>query len=238
MARAHPQGRPRCAVYVRRELPQTHINVVVVTRGALECSAVTVRLRGVDTTAASVYVRPGQRWPATELLKLTARLGRDFLLRGDMNAHDTIWGESHMLVSRKGSGGRDPLGLQVLNTGSFTFVRRTARPSCTAIDISLASEGAWYDWTTEADTCGSDHLPVVITPVGWRIPRTRRCSTVNWRAFRQQLQDVRQDQDFLGLVAAAAQAATTQSRVPENHPVPDHRHLNLRLSGAGLREGI
>ncbi|KAL1442795.1 hypothetical protein MTO96_030627, partial [Rhipicephalus appendiculatus] len=122
------------------------------------------------------------------------------------------------------------LGLQVLNTGSFTFVRRTGRPSCTAIDIGLASEGARYDWTTEADTWGSDHLPIVITPVGGRIPRTRRRSTVDWRAFRQQLQKVRDDQDFLGLVAAAAQAATIQSRVPENHPVPDLHHLNLRAA--------
>ncbi|KAL1479120.1 hypothetical protein MTO96_052124 [Rhipicephalus appendiculatus] len=64
-----------------------------------------------------------------------------------------------------------------------------------------------------------------------KIPRTRRCNAVDWRAFRQQLQNVREDQDFLGLVAAAAQAVTIQSRVPENHPVPDHRHLNLRAAG-------
>lgn len=41
----HPQGKPRCAVYVRRELPHTHIDVANVTAGALECCAVTVRLR-------------------------------------------------------------------------------------------------------------------------------------------------------------------------------------------------
>ncbi|KAL1451290.1 hypothetical protein MTO96_043877 [Rhipicephalus appendiculatus] len=80
MVSAHPQGRPRCAVYVRSELPHAHINVGGVTGGALDCCAVTVRLDGVDTTVASVYVRPGQEWSATELLKLTARLGRDFLM--------------------------------------------------------------------------------------------------------------------------------------------------------------
>ncbi|KAL1427075.1 hypothetical protein MTO96_017816 [Rhipicephalus appendiculatus] len=121
------------------------------------------------------------------------------------------------------------LGLQVLNAGSYTFVRRTGAPLCTATNISLASEGARYDWTTKADTCGSDHLPIVITPVGGRMPRTRSCSTVDWRAFRQQLQHVREDQYFLGLVAAA-QAATIQFRVSENHPVPDLRHLNLRAA--------
>ncbi|XP_037501849.1 uncharacterized protein LOC119375889 [Rhipicephalus sanguineus] len=231
MVSAHPQGRPRCAVYVRRELPQANINVADVTGGALECCAVTVRLRGVDTTVASVYVRPGQRWNAADLLQLTARLGHNYLLCGDMNAHHTMWG-SRTCSSR----GRDlvdvihQLGLQVLNTGSFTFVRKTGRPSCTAIDVSLASEGDRSHWATQPDCWGSDHLPIVITPAGGKIPRTRQCRTVDWRAFRQQLKEAPKTQDFLDLVAAAAQAATIQSWVPENHPVPDLRHLNLRAA--------
>ncbi|KAL1425444.1 hypothetical protein MTO96_003522 [Rhipicephalus appendiculatus] len=199
--------------------------------GALECCAVTVRLNGVDTTVASVYVRPGQRWNATELLHLTSRLGSDFLLCGDMNAHHTMWGSR--TCSSRGSELVDvihQLGLQVLNTGSFTFVRRTGRPSCSAIDISLASEGARYDWATQPDSWGSDHLPIIITPVGGKIRRTRQCTTIDWRAFRQRLREAPVDQDFLGLVAAAAQAATIQCRVPGNHPVPDLRHLNLRAA--------
>ncbi|KAL1442832.1 hypothetical protein MTO96_030608 [Rhipicephalus appendiculatus] len=199
--------------------------------GAFECCEVTVRLRGVDTTVASVYVRPGQRWNATELLQLTARLGSDFLLCGDMNAHHTMWG-SRTCSSR----GRDlvdvihQLGLQVLNTGSYTFICRAGRFSCTAIEVSLASEGARYDWATQPDSWGADHLPIIITPVGGKIRRTRQCNTVDWRVFRQRLRDTPGDQDFLGLVAAAAQAATIQSRVPEKHPAPDLRHLNLRAA--------
>ncbi|KAH7932019.1 hypothetical protein HPB52_025001 [Rhipicephalus sanguineus] len=122
------------------------------------------------------------------------------------------------------------LGLQVLNTGSFNFVRKTGRPSCTTIDVSLASEGDRYDWATQPDSWRSDHLPIVITPAGGKIPRTRQCRTVDWRAFRQQLKDAPEDQDYLDLVAAAAQAAAIQSWVPENHPVPDLRHLNLRAA--------
>ncbi|KAL1479057.1 hypothetical protein MTO96_034842, partial [Rhipicephalus appendiculatus] len=188
-----------------------------------------VWLRGVDTTVASVYVRHGQRWNATELLQLTARLGSDFLLWGDMNAHHTMWG-SRTCSSR----GRDlvdvihQLGLQVLNTGFYTFIRRAGRPSCTAIDVSLASEGDRYDWATQPASRGSVHLPIIITPVEGKIRRTRQCNTVDWRVFRQRLRDTPGDQDFLGLVAAAAQAATIQSRVPEKHPAPDLRHLNLR----------
>ncbi|KAL1481360.1 hypothetical protein MTO96_034523 [Rhipicephalus appendiculatus] len=191
-----------------------------------------VRLRGVDTTVASVYVRPGQRWSATELLKLTARLGRDFLLCGDMNAHHIMWGESLLLVSRKGSGGRDPSTGLASPEHRFLHLRPKNRPTGRAQPSTSAwpVKGPVRLDNREADTWGSDHLPIVITPVGGMIPRTRRCSTVDWRAFRQQLQKVREDQDFLGLVAAAAQAATIQSRVPENHPVPDLRHLNLRAA--------
>ncbi|KAL1444087.1 hypothetical protein MTO96_045683 [Rhipicephalus appendiculatus] len=108
--------------------------------------------------------------------------------------------------------------------------RRAGRPSCTAIDVSLASEGARYDWATQPDSWGSYHLPIIITPVGGKIRMTRQCSTVDWRVFRQRLRDTPGDQDFRGLVAAAAQAATIQSRVPENHPAPDLRHLNLRAA--------
>ncbi|KAH7946765.1 hypothetical protein HPB52_004182 [Rhipicephalus sanguineus] len=165
------------------------------------------------------------------MLQLTARLGHDYPLCGDMNAHHTMWG-SHTCSSR----GRNlvdvihHLGLQVLNTGSFTFLRKTGRPSCTAIDVSLASEADRYDWATQPDSWGSDHLPIVITPAGGKIPRTRQCRTVDWRAFRQQLKEAPEDQDFLDLVVAAAQAGTIQSWVPENHPLPDLRHLNLRAA--------
>ncbi|KAL1443137.1 hypothetical protein MTO96_030432, partial [Rhipicephalus appendiculatus] len=109
------------------------------------------------------------------------------------------------LVPSRAVHGRDlvdvshQLGLHVLNTGSFTFVRRTGRPSCTALD-SLASEGARYDWTTEADPWGSGHLPIVITPVGGKILRTD------------------------------AVLYSRMSRVPKNHSVPDLRHLNLRVA--------
>ncbi|KAL1444387.1 hypothetical protein MTO96_029892 [Rhipicephalus appendiculatus] len=78
-----------------------------------------------------------------------------------MNAHHTTWGSRN--CSQRG---KDlvavihQLDLQVLNTGSFTFVRRAGRVSCTAIDVSLATRGASYDWATEPDSWGSDHLPI------------------------------------------------------------------------------
>ncbi|KAL1437686.1 hypothetical protein MTO96_048714 [Rhipicephalus appendiculatus] len=45
-------------MYVRRELPQAHINVADVSGRTLECRAVTVRLRDVDTTVGSITPDP------------------------------------------------------------------------------------------------------------------------------------------------------------------------------------
>ena len=59
---SHQQGRPRCAVYVRRELLQAEVPVADLVGGPFECCAVRVRLGGDDTTVASVYVRPNLPW--------------------------------------------------------------------------------------------------------------------------------------------------------------------------------
>ena len=88
----HPQDTARCAVFVRTSIPHTVVRVEDLTSGPMECCAVTVRLGSWDTTVASFYVRPNKPWNASSLLPLTARLGRDFLLCGDLNGHHTAWG--------------------------------------------------------------------------------------------------------------------------------------------------
>ncbi|KAL1480226.1 hypothetical protein MTO96_051214, partial [Rhipicephalus appendiculatus] len=104
------------------------------------------------------------------------------------------------------------------------------RVSCTAIDVSLATRGASYDWATEPDSWGSDHLPITITPAGGKAPRTRLCTIVDWRAFRHQLSMASEERDFLGLVAQAAEAATIRTREPVCRPVPDIHQLQLRAA--------
>ncbi|KAL1442874.1 hypothetical protein MTO96_030576 [Rhipicephalus appendiculatus] len=86
------QGAPQCAVYVRRELLQAEVHVADLLSGPVECCAVRVRLGGYDTTVASIYVRPGRPWNTASLLPLARRLGNDFVLCGDVNAHHTAWG--------------------------------------------------------------------------------------------------------------------------------------------------
>nr|XP_050030522.1 uncharacterized protein LOC126526708 [Dermacentor andersoni] len=205
----HPQGLPRCAVYVRAGVLQAEVDVADLTGGPLECCVIRVRLGGVDTTVASVYIRPCRPRDPSSLLQLARRLGRYFVLCGDINAHQTIWGSRRFCG--RGSSVVDvvnQLGRNVLNTGAPSFVRRTSRAISTAIDVSLATEGCRYTWTPQLDTWGSDHFPIVLAPFRGKTPRTRVYATVDWSAFRKLCQQGTSTTDFLQLVADSGRAAT------------------------------
>ncbi|KAH7969887.1 hypothetical protein HPB52_022482 [Rhipicephalus sanguineus] len=121
------------------------------------------------------------------------------------------------------------IGLQVLNTRSFTFVRRTG-------DISLTSEGVRCDWATQPDSWRSGHLPIIITPV-------------------EDPKDQAVKQSRLASVPAAALRRSNEPGLPESgsssisgsdHPVQDTREPSWdrppppELNGlpdAGLRVG-
>ncbi|KAH7984534.1 hypothetical protein HPB52_022232 [Rhipicephalus sanguineus] len=195
---------PRVAVYVRRELP--HV-VVDVAWGPLECCAVTVRLWGVHTTVASVYIRPRPPCDATMLTRLTPRLGRHYLLCG----------KPQQLSSREGPNGCRPQagapGPQHRVLHTYPAARQGV-PNCHS--VTLATPGVCYGWATAADSWGSDHLPIHVTPVGGEVPRSWRCEVADWRIYRQHLDDPMGHRDFFGAMARAAEAATIVTTVTVN----------------------
>lgn len=227
----HQQGSPRCAIYVRRELSQAEVHVADLLSGAIECCAVRVRLGDSDTTVASIYVRPSRPWNPASLLTLAQRLGKDFLLCGDVNAHHTAWGSRRCCP--RGQGLWDvvnQLGLSILNTGAPTFIRRAAQVVLSAIDVSLATEGCNYTWAPLPDSWGSDHFPLLLNPFRGKTARSRECLTVDWRAFRKHCQKDADSGTFLQLVADSAKAATIRSTAQVGQPVPDIQHLKLRAA--------
>ncbi|KAH7969734.1 hypothetical protein HPB52_021702 [Rhipicephalus sanguineus] len=196
----------------------------------MECCAVTVRLGSWDTTVASFYVRPKNAWNTSSLLPLTARLGCDFLLCGDLNGHHTARG-GHRCCAQ-GRAAADVIvraGLKILNTGEPAFARRGVR---TAIDISLATECCAYAWSICPDSWGSGHFPIFLATNTGPASRTRVCSTVNWDIFRR-LRANPAEGDFLQRIVNSAQAATILSRTQHRRPVPDIKQLQLWATRRG-----
>ncbi|KAL1447722.1 hypothetical protein MTO96_028395 [Rhipicephalus appendiculatus] len=178
---SHQQGPARCAIYVKRELLQAEVPAADLVGGPFECRAVRIRLEGGgDTTVASVYIQPQQPWDPKCLRQLAHRLGREFLLCGDVNAHHPAWGGHR--TDPRGREVRDvlqQLGLVILNTEADTFVRHGRQATSTAIDLSVVTEGCRYSWSPLPDTWGSDHLPILLSPLprqgppGPRVPLGR-----------------------------------------------------------------
>ncbi|KAH7979798.1 hypothetical protein HPB49_011094 [Dermacentor silvarum] len=215
---AYPPGRPRVAVYVRAALPHARVPTDHLCSAMIECVAVTVRVRGTNTSVASVYVRAGaRRANYSFVVRLTALLSPDTVVCGDFNAHHRDWGSA-----RSNARGGDlssavaAAGLTVLNSGEATFVRRDG--VATVIDLALVSERCSYSWQRAPDTAGSDHYPITLCPTK---PRSRRHARVRCRAVAALTRDV---------CETCAGRATTRVIVPAGTPCPDIKLLNVRAA--------
>ncbi|KAK8761644.1 hypothetical protein V5799_027089 [Amblyomma americanum] len=225
---AHRTGAPRTAIYVRTSLPHVVVSVGDLVSDAVECCAVIVRVRNTDTAVASVYVRPGVSWNAAFVEKLSDRLGKDAVICGDFNAHNTHWGcQGTNRRGRELLAATQAARLNIINDGSPTHIQRVGQHS--AIDLSLVT-GA-YLWEREADTQGSDHYPTTLIP-SYRDRAATRCySVVRWAKFRElSSAPVPVGKDYFAHVAQSARTATARCTVPIGAPVPDVKLLNLRAA--------
>ncbi|KAH7934794.1 hypothetical protein HPB52_000491 [Rhipicephalus sanguineus] len=180
--------------------------------------------------AATLRDRVAQSIPLC-LRQLAHRLGKEFLLCGDVNAHHPAWGGRR--TDPRGREVRDillQLGLVILNTGAVTYLRRGARATSTAIDLSVATEGCRYAWKPFTDTWGSDHLPILLTPFRGKAPRDREYRVVDWRVYRHLFRQDTGSRDLLQQVADNARAAAVIAKVQQGQPAPVIQHLALRAA--------
>ncbi|KAK8781510.1 hypothetical protein V5799_017149 [Amblyomma americanum] len=118
-------------------------------------------------------------------------------------------------------------GLGLLKPPSPTFV--TLRHSST-LDLAFTTPGIRYECRKPADTWGSDHFPLFLTPTSRRPQEDRTYAVISWPEFRVRSKEIPPGQSFLDHVATCAREATTLVRVPASSPVPDLRLLNIRAN--------
>ncbi|KAH7959819.1 hypothetical protein HPB49_014043 [Dermacentor silvarum] len=227
---AHPPGRPRVAVYVRAALPHARVPTDHLCSAMIECVAVTVRVRGTNTSVASVYVRAGaRRAEYSFVVRLTALLSPDTVVCGNFNAHHRDWGSA-----RSNARGEDlssavaAAGLTVLNSGEATFVRRDG--VATVIDLALVSERCSYSWQRAPDTAGSDDYPITLCPTKPSRGATRVYAVVRWPLFREMCARPSHCSDYFAHITECAGRATTRVIVPAGTPCPDIKLLNVRAA--------
>ncbi|HIP82064.1 MAG TPA: reverse transcriptase-like protein, partial [Desulfocapsa sulfexigens] len=167
----------------------------------LQAVAVRATLQFVFTLC-SVYIPPLSKPSAADLQSLVDQLPKPYILMGDFNGHNPIWGSSR--INDKGKLIEDLISnndLCVLNNDSHTYLHpATGTYSCLdlcLVDPSLLEE---FDWSVHDDLCGSDHFPTILKSVSAStqelVPRWN-FNKADWESFKTLCSD-QLTSDFIG----------------------------------------
>ena len=113
----------------------------------------------------SIYLPPNVTLTYEDLDNLVGQLPQPFLLLGDFNAHNPMWGSAS--TNNKGNITEKLIEdhqLCLLNDKSKTYLH-PASGSFSCIDLSLEHPALYldFDWSVLDDQYGSDHFPLLIT---------------------------------------------------------------------------
>lgn len=187
-------------------------------------------------TLCSIYLPPPPfTVSALKLSDLISQLQAPFVVMGDFNAHNALWGSK--VTDKRGEVVEDELdanNLVLLNNGDPThFTTHSGEHS--AIDLTLCSAAFSQHtvWEVHPDLCGSDHFPIMISLLNafdspQRIPRWN-FARADWSHFRDMchLTDLSYTDAqshvkvFTDIILQAANASIpTTSTKPRRIPVP------------------
>ena len=130
-------------------------------------------------TVCSIYLPPDLVLNKNELQNLISQLPAPFLLLGDFNAHNPLWGGS--TLDNRGQIIEeiiDSNDIQLFNEGQMTF-HDIHRNIYSAIDLSISSSNIHldYKWSVDEFLHGSDHFPLLLKAV----VNTPTESTPKWK---------------------------------------------------------
>ena len=132
-----------------------------------------------EITICSIYIPPRSRITHNDLQALVDQLPSPFLLLGDFNCHNPLWGGD--LVDPVGRIVDDVMNnndISLCNDGSMTF-HNIYNNSFSAIDLRICSSTIHLDfnWSIDNHLHGSDHFPIYLkfsrnipsdAPIKWK----------------------------------------------------------------------
>ena len=150
--------------------------------------AVAVRLTLHKTiTVCSVYLPPNTSVERDDLNSLIKQLPGPFLLLGDLNGHNPLWGCKDLNI--RGKCIEDCLinnDLCLLNDKSPTYIH-PATGHMSSLDLCLCSPSLYLDYhfRVHDDLCGSDHFPTILNSESNPSEHISRwkLSKANWTLF-------------------------------------------------------
>ena len=172
------------SIFINNNAPHSHIPL----NTNLQAVAVSITLHRV-ITICSIYIPPSSRLSPKDLDDLIPQLPSPFILLGDFNGHNILWGSKD--IDDKGriiESFIDNHGLCLYNTKTPTYLH-PATGTYTSLDLSICFPTLLldYDWKVHDDLCGSDHFPGLLNNIGPDLdePVSRwKLNKANWAQFQ------------------------------------------------------
>ena len=145
------------AVIIKKSLQHSLISLNTL----LQAVAVRVIL-DKEVTVCSLYLPPKVPFNVTDIQNLIDQLPTPFLILGDFNAHNPLWGGDILdIEGRTIEDIIDTNSVSLFNDGSMTFHNVYSNKS-SAIDLSICSSSIFIDfnWSVNEFLNGSDHYPI------------------------------------------------------------------------------
>ena len=181
------------AIIISKSIQHSKINL----NSPFQAVAISAIL-GKRLTVCSIYLPGANGFTNNDLQNLMNQLPPPFLLLGDFNAHNPLWGgndlDNYGRIVEDILNGND---IVLLNNGSMTY-HNIHTNSSSAIDLSICSSdiAVDFDWSVNTYLHGSDHHPIHLkfcenspspSPPKWKQ------QDADWTKFRQ---GVCLDKDF------------------------------------------
>lgn len=143
------------ALFIHESVPYVEITLTT----DLQAVAATVHIKQ-KITVCSIYISHNHMFNQAVITDLTNQLQKPFIMMGDFNGHNELWGSSRndargnmieTYINRN--------GLIILNDGSPTRIAYNAE---TAIDLSICSPvlAPIIQWSVDSSPGDSDHCPI------------------------------------------------------------------------------
>lgn len=169
----------RVAILVENSIYANQINL----NSDIEAIAITTIVPNINkVTLCNIYLPPNYNFTNDQLESLIQQLPRPFILLGDFNSHNTLWGSTGTNSRGRKIETLINDNLTLLNDGSPThFCANSGNFSAIDLCFSDATLASEISWEPLPLLWGSHHFPIKITFSVNPIPQTLTKDIKKWR---------------------------------------------------------
>lgn len=170
------------AVYIKNDLVDDKNSVPL--KSDLEIIAVSIPVKNKRICIANVYIPNSCNFTKNDLNKVASELPKPFVLVGDFNSHNVIWGSKDTDPRGKiEENFVDESRLIIINDGEATYFNK-ANGSSSTIDLAICSPSVAdrLEFEVMDDLYSSDHFPIYIQHVATE--NTAPIFTPRWKFYK------------------------------------------------------